>query len=110
MALTPATTITAAKLADLLKRPAGDAAVEDALTEAIGHLETATETTFRDIPVTVMDSMVVKVARACYEGRTRSMYGGGQATQVQGETVQRPPRDPLVAVQPTLARYVMGLA
>jgi len=111
MALTPATTVTAEKLADLLKRPAGDSAVADALSEAIGELETATANPFRPIPVAVMDSMVVKVARACYEGRTRSMFGGGQATQVQGETVQRPPRDPLAAVQPTLARYVgVGLA
>lgn len=110
MALTPATTVTAAKLAGLLKRPATDPDVADALAEAIAHLETATETPFRPIPVDVMDSMVVKVARAVYEGRTRSSYGGSQATQVQGETAMRPPRDPLAAVQPTLGHYVLGLA
>lgn len=110
MALTPATTVTAQALADLLKRPATDLAVTDALAEAIGHLETATEDVFRPVPQSVMDSMVIKVARAVYEGRTRSAYGGSQATQVQGETAMRPPRDPLAAVQPTLARYVIGMA
>lgn len=110
MALTPPTTVTAAFLANLLKRPADDADVTAALAEAVGHLTTATEMVFRPIPVEVMDTMVIKVARAAYEGRNRSMYGGSQATQVQGETAMRPPRDPLSAVQPILARYVLSLA
>lgn len=110
MALVPDTTVTAAYLAGLLKRPAGEAAVADALQEAKDLLEGATATPFRPIPVAVMDSMVIKVARASFEGRSRSAYGGSQATQVQGETAMRPPRDPLAAAQPVLSRYVIGLA
>jgi hypothetical protein len=109
MALTPPTTITAASLATTLKVAAGTP-VEDALQEATGLLESATAETFREIPVAVMDAMVVRVARAAYEGRTRSQYGGSQATQVQGEAVQRPPRDPLEAARPLLSRYVVGMA
>lgn len=107
MALT--TTITPESLAAALKRPPGPD-VEQAYALAVGVLEDALAKAWRPVPVGVVDGMVLRVGRAEYEARSRSNHGGGQATQVQGETVQRPPRDPLATVSTILARYVDNMA
>lgn len=110
MALVPPPTVTAESIAVALKKPATDPAVEAAYATAVALLEDVTAKAWRPIPEAVMDSLVTRVTRAEYEGRTRSQFGGTQATQVQGETAMRPPRDPLAAAAPILALYVLGMA
>lgn len=108
MALTPATTVTAASLAAAWKRPEAEALA--ALQAAIGHLEGATVGAFRPIPQGVMDDMVRRVARAVFDQGRQQSAGSPNTTQVQGQTAVRAPRDPLNVVAPILANYVVGLA
>lgn len=103
------TTVTPDSLAASLGRPAGEADVADAHAAALVLLEDYTADAWRPIPGPVLDQAVTATARALYEAKRRSSYGGGQATQVQGETAPRPPRDPLAAAGPILARYVVGI-
>ncbi len=103
------TTVTAAVLAARLNKKADDPEVARCLATAVGLLEDATATAFRPIPVGVMDSLVIRVARSEWDG-SRQQHGGAQAGQVQGETVVRQPRDPLAVAMPILSRYVIGFA
>lgn len=108
MALTPATTVTAAALAAVWKRPEAEA--QAALDAAVGHLEGATLGAFRAIPQGVMDDMVRRVARAVFDQGRQQSAGSPNTTQMQGEVAVRAPRDPINVVAPILANYVVGLA
>ena len=102
------TTVTAAGLAQVMGRPAGDTAVADAHAEAVALLTDATAEAFRPIPPPVCDDLVVRVARSCHENRTRHAHGAA-AAQMGGETLVRSPRDPLAPAVGILARYVVPL-
>lgn len=108
MALTPATTVTAAALAAVWKRPEAEA--QAALDAAQGHLEAALVGRFREVPQGVMDDMVRRVARAVFDQGRQQSAGSPNTTQMQGEVAVRAPRDPLNVVAPILANYVVGLA
>lgn len=108
MSFTFTTSVTAASLAPRYKREVGDPEVIRVYAQAVERLTEATVDAFRPIPEEVCDEMVIRVARALWDG-ARQQNGTAQATQLEtGQTLARAPRDPLREVQPDLARYVIG--
>lgn len=92
-----------------LRGDTADAEATRCLELAAVELEEALEGAFRQPPAEVVDEMVLSVAvDLTRAGKTST--AGQQATQVEGGTVVRAPRDPLASVRPRLARYTVGLA
>lgn len=78
--------------------------VHDAALELL--IDAAT-VTFRPIPPSVAEEMLVRVVRALWDAR-RTTHGA-QLTTLDAEAAPRAPRDPLAPVGPMLARYVVPL-
>ncbi len=109
----PGTSYTAQTLAPLLGAARGSGA-GDALAEVERHLTTAVDlledvclVTFRVIPESVADEMVLRVVRALWDGRKTA--SGQQFTDNGAQAAPRAPRDPLAAAEALLARYVVPM-
>ena len=76
--------------------------------EALGRLNEALATRFRDPHQAVFDGMVLTVATAVAT-RNRAP-GNGQTASVEDGAAVRPARDVLAGVRGDLARYTVGLA
>lgn len=108
MADTTATTVTSADLAARIGKPDAEP-VQDALVAGRALLDDALAPAFREIPVPVLDEMVLSVGQAVYDRRKTANSTGGQLTVEGGQGVPRPPRDPLASVRAILALYVVPL-
>lgn len=109
MALTPATTIDAAKLAVRVGGKPTDPEVQRCLDLAVAELDRATVAAFRAIPQATMDELVLSVGQAMWDRRKTSSQGGGQITVEGTQQLPRTPRDPLASVRSILAQYVVEL-
>ncbi len=104
----PATTWTSDSLASELGARGDDVArLARHLETATDLLEDATRVTFRTIPESVADEMVLRVIRALWDGR-KSAHGQ-QFTDNAGEAAPRAPRDPLASCEALLGRYVVPM-
>jgi hypothetical protein len=109
----PATTWTPETLAPLLGGGRGTSAadsleqVERFLTTAVELLEDACTVTFRTIPESVADEMVLRTVRALWDARKTA--SGQQFTENGAPAAPRAPRDPLAAAEALLGRYVVPL-
>lgn len=107
MATVPDTTVTV----DALKPRIGGASTPDAevtriLALASGEVAGAFVGAWKDVPVTVIDECVYRVARAIKDATKASAGGGAQVTVTDGPAL-RAPSDVLASSYALIRRYVV---
>lgn len=100
--------MTSADLAARIGKADSDQVVE-ALAAGRALLDAALVAAFREVPVEVLDEMVLSVGQAVYDRRKTATSNGGQLTTVEGQALPRTPRDPLASVRAILALYTVPL-
>lgn len=93
-------------LADDVDREAEEARVSSALAEAVTDVDLALERTFRPVPESKIDRLVLEVGHAYYK-RNDSPTGSSQGVDFSSGQPVAGPRDPLAQVWPILRRYTL---